>query len=213
MRPLADLIDPDDAGPEDVRQLLARAVNPVEVFRSDRPRGERALLRVQSPTRAPLGAVAYHLGGLVFDYGWLRLLAAGSPRFSRDLAAWNGPVDAPRLAGALLVGDDVSGGFFAVDEGAFGGAAGAVHYFAPDTEGWDDLDIDYRGLLDWACNGDLDGWYGEARWPEWEAEVLGLKLDQALDFDPPLSEEAESRRRSRIGVEVAWQRAAEALRG
>src|SRR4051812_3601730 len=105
MRPVAELIDPDDAGAEEVRQLLAHAVNAVEVFRSDRARGERALLRVQAPTRTSLGAVAYRLGGLVFDHGWVRLLGAGSARFSRDLASWNGAAVAPRLAGALLVGD------------------------------------------------------------------------------------------------------------
>lgn len=206
MRALADLIDPDDAGAEQVRQLLAHAVNPVEVFRSDRARGERALLRAQAPTSTVLGAVAYRLGGLVFDHGWVRLLGAGSARFARDMVGWNGPTAAPRLAGALLVGDDVTGGFFAVDEGRFGGT-GAVYYFAPDTMSWDDLEIDYRGLLEWACNGDLDGFYAEARWPGWEAEVLGVGANQVIEFSPPLAEDASERRRGRVDVEVAWKRA------
>lgn len=210
MHALADLIDPDDAGAEQVRQLLARAINPVEVFRSDRARGERALLRAQVSTGTALGAVAYRLGGLVFDHGWVRLLGAGAARFARDMAGWNGPVETPRLAGALLVGDDVSGGFFAVDQGRFGGA-GAVYYFAPDTMCWDDLDIDYRGLLEWACNGDLDGFYADARWSAWEAEVLGVGVNQVIGFDPPLDQEATERRRSRIDVEIAWKRAAGAL--
>lgn len=195
MQPLAALLDPADAGAEAVRQLLAHAQNPVEVFRSDRARGERALFRAQASTGTHLGAVAYRLGGLVFDHGWLRVLGAGSARLGRDLASWNGPPEAPRLPRALLVADDVAGGFFALDQGAFGGPMGAVHYLAPDGEGWDPLDMDYPGLLGWASNGDLDAFYEDTRWPGWEAEVLGVRVDQAFSFAP---------RRARVSVEEAW---------
>lgn len=204
MPTLEELIDPGDAGAEEVRRLLAHAVNPVEVFRSDRARGERALLRVATSTRALLGAVAYRLGGLVFDHGWLRLLAAGSARFGRDLTGWNGPESAPRLPGALLVGDDVSGGFFALDEGAFGGPRGGAWYQGPDDEGWDALDLDYQGLFEWACNGDLDAFYNDVRWPDWEAEVLRVGVDQVLD----LSDASGEMKRSRVSIEVAWKRLA-----
>ena len=56
MRALAELIHPEDAGAEEVRRLLAHAVNPVEVIRGDRARGERALLRAQEDTSTALGA-------------------------------------------------------------------------------------------------------------------------------------------------------------
>jgi hypothetical protein len=203
---LAELLDPDDKGADEVRELLARALNPVEVFRSDRSRGERALLRVEAPTSTPLGAVAYRLGGLVFDHGWVRLLGSGSPRMARDLVSWNGPLAAPRLGGALLVGDDLVGGFFAVDRGAFGGPLGHVRYRAPGESEWEDLDIDYRGLLDWACNGDLDSFYEDARWPGWEVEALGVGVNEALDLDPPLDVPAAERTRKRVHVEAAWRR-------
>ncbi len=212
MRSLAELLDPEDRGAEEARRLLAHAVNPVEVVRGDRARGERALVRVQAPTSTLLGAVAYRLGGLVFDHGWLRLLAAGSPRFPRDLAGWNGAAGAPRLAGATLVADDAIGGFFAVDGGAFG-AAGGVHYYAPDSGAWEEMDIDYAGLFDWAANGDLDAFYEDHRWPGWEVEALGLGVDQVFDFTPPLTEEAAQRTRTRVSVDVAWARAAAAITG
>jgi hypothetical protein len=208
MRSLAELLHPDDAGAEEVRRLLAAAVHPVEVIRGDRARGERALVRVQADTGTPLGAVAYRLGGLVFDHGWLRVLGAGSARHPRDLVGWNGPVASPRLPGATLVADDVVGGFFAVDGGAFAGPPGGVHYFAPDTLGWEEMDIDYRGLLEWACNGDLGSFYAESRWPGWELEVMGVRADQGIDLDPPLPIEAEERARRRVSIEILWQRAA-----
>ncbi len=206
MRALAELIHPEDAGAEEVRRLLAHAVNPVEVIRGDRARGERALVRAQEDTSTPLGALAYRLGGLVFDHGWLRVLGGGSVRYARDLAGWNGPVASPRLAGALLVADDVVGGFFAVDGGAFGGPPGGVRYFAPDTLVWEDMEIDYRGLLEWACNGDLDTFYEESRWPGWEIEVMGVRADQGLALDPPLAAPATTRARKRVTLEALWSR-------
>lgn len=213
MRTLAELVHTDDTGAVEVRRLLAGAVNPVEVIRGDRARGERSLVRVQADTSTPLGAVAYRLGGLVFDHGWLRVLGSGSARHARDLDEWNGPAATPRLPGATLVADDVVGGFFAVDGGAFAGAAGGVHYFAPDTLAWEDLEIDYRGLLEWGCNGDLDAFYADSRWPGWEVEVMGVRVDQGLDLDPPLSVEADARaRRKRVPIEALWQLAAQAAR-
>jgi len=206
MRPLAELLDADDTGAAEVRRLLAHAVNPVEVIRSDRPRGERSLLRVQVPVGTVLGAVAYRLGGLVFDHGWLRLLGSGAPRAPRDLAGWNGPTSVPRLPGATLVADDVAGGFFAVNGTAFPGPAGGVHYFAADDREWEDLEIDYRGLLEWACNGDLEGFYADTRWPDWELEMRGLGMDQGLDFEPELSVEAAARARRRVGIDALWGR-------
>jgi hypothetical protein len=209
MRSLAELLHPDDAGAEEVRRLLAGAVHPVEVIRGDRARGERALVRVQADTGTLLGAVAYRLGGLVFDHGWLRVLGAGAARHPRDLAGWNGPAASPRLAGATLVADDVVGGFFAVDGGAFAGPPGGVCYFAPDTLSWEEMDIDYRGLLEWACNGDLASFYADSRWPGWELEVMGVGVDQGIELDPALSVEAETRARRRVSIEKLWQRTAQ----
>src|SRR3954447_20480198 len=121
MLTLPELLDPADAGAEVVRKLLAHAVNPLEVVRGDRARGERCLVRVQASTANPLGAFAYRLGAVVVDHGWVRLLGSGAPKFPRDLDRWNGSAATPRLPGALLVADDVIGGFFAIDAGAFGG--------------------------------------------------------------------------------------------
>lgn len=208
MRSLAELVHPEDAGAEEVRRLLATAVNPVEVIRGDRARGERSLLRVQEDTSTLLGAVAYRLGGLVFDHGWLRVLGSGASRHPRGLDGWNGPAATPRLPGATLVADDVVGGFFAVARPQH-----RVHYFAPDTLTWDDMEIDYRGLLQWACNGDLDAFYIDARWPGWERAIMGVGVEQGIALEPPLSVEAAARAPGkRVAIDALWQAAAQAWR-
>ncbi len=197
--PSATDLEGDDSGAATVRRLLAGAYNPVEVFRTDRARGEQSLQRFQVPEASVFGAVASRLGGLVFDHGWVRLLGAGSSRLPRDLAGWNGPLDAPRLPGATLVADDALGGFFALDGGAFGGKGG-IHYFSSDEWEWEDMDLDYQGLLRWACVGGFDGFYEGLRWPDWELEVAALRIDQGIEVDPYTGA------RTTVTVESMWRR-------
>lgn len=47
----------------------------------------------------------------------------------------------------LLVTDDVLGGFFAVNGGAFGGKAGNVFYCALDSGKWEDTQLSYSRFL------------------------------------------------------------------
>ncbi|UUZ53344.1 DUF2625 domain-containing protein [Massilia sp. H-1] len=104
-----------------IKQWASEAEVPVEVLH---PSAERAdvLLRLQVTTRSTIGALAYETGGILVDDGWLRLLGSGNPKLERDIASWNeGKTD-----GFLLFGDDVLGGFFAVNGGALGSDHGAV---------------------------------------------------------------------------------------
>jgi hypothetical protein len=89
---------------------------------------QRALEALQVTTRSPLGAVAFHTGGILVDGGWLRILGSGSPRLPRALDTWNGLEGSVRLPGKLLVADDALGGFFAWFD-----QPRTVHYLAPDT--------------------------------------------------------------------------------
>lgn len=43
----------------------------------------------------------------------------------------------------LLVANDVLSVFFAINGGAFGGKAGNVFYYAPDSGKWEDTQLDY----------------------------------------------------------------------
>jgi hypothetical protein len=105
------------------------------------------------------------------------------------LGSWNdGSVELLGSAGvqAVVVGYDVVGGFFALDGGAFGGRRGGVHYLAPDTLEWEDLELSYSDLLGWAFTGDLETYYADSRWPGWTAEVQSLSGDRGTLIYPPL---------------------------
>ncbi|MBL8916291.1 MAG: DUF2625 family protein, partial [Archangium sp.] len=90
--------------------------------------GCRALEALEVTTRSPLGALAFHTGGILVDHGWLRILGAGCPQLPRALDTWNVIDGKPRFDGGVLIADDVFGGFH-----AWFREPRTVHYLAPDT--------------------------------------------------------------------------------
>jgi hypothetical protein len=211
MADLPSLLDTRDPAWPLLLEAFAAVPGRVEVLPPEPSRADAVLLALQVSTRSFLGAIAHESGGLLVDGGWLRLLGGGGARLGRDLAGWNGidtqPVR-PRLPGALLVGDDVLGGFFAVNGGALEGPQGNVFYLAPDTLEWEDLERGYADFIGWACKGDVAGFYEGMRWPGWEAEVAALPTDRGFHLSPPLWSR-ESRQgpvsRRAVPLEELWE--------
>jgi hypothetical protein len=115
------------------------------------------------------------------------VLGSGSPRLPRSLPEWNeGRVPATPASPPpfLLVADDVLGGFFAVDGGGLTRAPGRVHYFAPDSLDWQNLDLSYSDFIVFALSGDLERFYRDFRWLNWQEEVNNLPGDRALSVYP-----------------------------
>ena len=54
----------------------------------------------------------------------------------------------------LLIGDDVVGGFFAINGGGLGEEVGKAHYFAPDSLSWESLGVGYTDFLLWCFSGE-----------------------------------------------------------
>ena len=195
VRSLEDLVvdEADDAWRE-VQAWRAASTRSVDILDCSRADAEATLHATQVTTRSPMGAVAFHSGGIVVDGGWLRFLGAGSPRIGGGLREWNESLGGPRLeppvGAALLVAYDAIGGWFAINAGRWPERPGGVHYMAPDATGWQPLDMGYSGLLRWALAGDLDEFYETQRWPTWQSEVASLGPDQAIHIYPPLGFEA-----------------------
>ena len=135
-----------------------------------------------------MGAIVHETGGLLIDHGWLRILGSGHRDLTRSIPDWNlgrtwsGEGQPP----ALLVADDVLGGFFALNGGALNGKLGDLNYFAPDSQRWQLLKMGYSQFLWWALCGDVETFYDTLRWTGWEAEVEKLNGDQALSIYPML---------------------------
>jgi len=207
MRTLDELVATQDSAWPMVRSWIEEASNPVTVLPVEREEADASLLRLQITTRSPMGAIVHETGGLLIDDNWLRILGSASPRLPRSLPGWN-EVRIPSIPGApppfLLIGDDVLGGFFAIDGGRITGALGTVHYLAPDALDWQNLDASYSDFIAFALSGDLEQFYEDCRWPNWRDEIAHLPGDRALSILPFLwAEGPPIADRSRRAVPIA----------
>jgi len=210
IRPLVELVEKREPGIVPVREWIRGAKNHVQELRGTRQAGERALYALQITSRSPMGALALETGGLLIDHGWIRVLGGGSDRLPRAIHQWNG-VEAgrpsKRLPGAILIADDVLGGFFAVNGGGLKGPPGHVFYYAPDSLTWEDVAPSYSEWLLWTMSGDLEKFYEGARWPGWRREVEALRGDQGISVYPFLfaaGEPIARRSRKAVPLQELW---------
>jgi hypothetical protein len=187
MRPVTALIDPLESAWPAIKEAIETAPSFVTVLPITREQAERSLVRLQVTTRSVLGALAFETGGLLVDGGWLRILGGGWTVLP-DVATANGMVDSPpprTIPGALLMALDVVGGRFAVNDTAFDGRQGEVHYFAPDSLRWEPLGLGHGEFVLWSMSLAPATFYESLRWPGWEEEVGRLQLDEGLLLNPP----------------------------
>ncbi|MFO0553548.1 MAG: DUF2625 domain-containing protein [Polyangiaceae bacterium] len=210
MRKLADLLVAGNPGWAKVKGWINKAKNHIEILPADRDRRGRALVAMQVTTNSPMGAIVYESGGILVDHGWLRILGSGHERLTRSLATWNeGKTDVSE-GGAppfLLIADDVVGGFFAVNGGAFDGPPGNVFYLAPDTLAWEDMELGYSQFIEWATRGDLERFYSGSRWRGWKDEVAKISGDQGISIYPFLFAEGpplEERERKPVPIQELY---------
>jgi hypothetical protein len=78
-RPIEELINTQEPAFPLIQEWVAKAVRPVEVLSPSHDRDE-VLLRTQVTTRSPMGAIVYDTGGILIDWGWLRVLGSGHHR-------------------------------------------------------------------------------------------------------------------------------------
>src|SRR5262245_29232505 len=187
LKTIEQLVDTKEPGMAQVREWIGSAKNTVELLDVDPAAGRRALLALQVTSRSPMGSIALESGGILIDDGWVRVLGSGHSRLPRALDTWN-RIGQPthRLPGALLVGDDVLGGFFALNGGGIHGAVGHVFYFAPDSLRWEDVSPSYSEWLCFLLRGDLEQFYGDSRWSEWRSDARQVPGDRAFSIYPPL---------------------------
>lgn len=135
--------------------------------------------------RSPLGALTKHTGGVLLADGWIRLFGGvGAPATGPRLPSLDEANE--RGAGLYIVGADVLGGLYAIDGGAFERADGQLHYWAPDTLDWTDLEAGLHTFISAMLDGHDAEFYEGLRWDGWEAEVATLALDEGIHVYPLL---------------------------
>lgn len=186
MRPVADLLSDDPALPE-LQEWIAASPSAVTLLPAPEDAGT-VLQQLGVTTRSHLGALAYSTGGVLVD-SWLRIYGGGSEQLPRRLAAPGSSFTVPpsdaTAAGMILVGDDVAGGFFALDGGVLGNP-GKIHYLAPDALEWEDLEIGHGAWVASMLSAAVSDFYASLRWPSWKEDVKAATADKSFNFYPPL---------------------------
>lgn len=185
MKPLNELVFEDESALFIIKQWIFESnnCNRAVILPSFKEQGEKELFRLQVTTKSSLGAVAYSTGGILLQNGWLRVLGSGHDNLPRTITSWT---EKCKLDNVLLVADDVIGGFFALNGGYFDEGKGEIFYLAPDTLAWECLEMGYTDFLNWACTGDLSGFYEPFRWNKWETIVPTLDGNQGISIYPYL---------------------------
>ena len=86
-----------------------------------------------------------------------------------------------------MVGDDVLGGFFALNGGRFSPEGHTIWYLAPDTLDWENLGLGYSDFLCWCFSAEVDGFYEPQRWSGWQTDVRSIDGDHGIAVYPPLT--------------------------
>ena len=211
MQTLEQLNDASKSAWGTISQWIERARNHCEVIKKDQSCAERELFTMQMPTSSPMGAVIYETGGILIHYGWLRILGSGSFKLPRGLMDWNFSKsfnqsgDKPKY---LLVADDIIGGYFALNGGSLGDNLGKIYYFSPKDLTWHDLNFTYTDFLAWALNGDIEAFYQNLFWQNWQEDVKQLDGNHMIVFTPELSEDKTTdinqRERREVNIETHY---------
>lgn len=188
MRTLEELINKEEPGWDLVQEWMQEATNLYEVLPRDAKRAEAELLNAQVTTRSPMGAIIYETGGILIDGGWIRILGSGCERLDRGMFEWNKGKTFENYGeppAYLLVADDILGGLFAINGGAFGQEGlGQMYYLAPDTLSWEPMNCGYSEFVSWTLGGDIHMFYEPFYWDGWQEEVSKLNGNQVFSFYP-----------------------------
>ena len=186
IRPVEQL-SADTSGLGILKDAIKIARNKFEVLPADPAKAKDALYQMQVSTRSMMGAIIYYTGGILIDNGWIRILGSGNAKLTRSLPAWNKGKTYGKIGDRpdyLLIGDDVAGGFFALNAGGLGSENGKVYYLAPDDLKWESLHISYFDFVNFCLVGNLDKFYTGLRWANWKADMSKVSGDEGFSIIP-----------------------------
>lgn len=189
LRPVTQLIVQGNTGWQAVRQMIQTAKNKVEVLPCDSTKAKTALYATQVTSRSPMGGIVLNTGGLLVAKGWIRILGSGSAKLNRSLPDWNMGKSMAQLGEKptfLLVADDVLGGFFAINGGAFGQDTGKVYYMSPSSLDWEEIADNYTDFLSFCFNENLAAFYEDLGWKTLQRDAMKISGDKVFNFVPPL---------------------------
>lgn len=130
-----------------------------------------------------LGQIVANAYGIVVD-NIVRVYANGDDKVTHNICHCNLELDKSFGNKKLFVADDVFGGLFAMNNGAFEGSQGKIWYFAPDTLGWNNLEITYPEFITWISSSSFSDFYCAFKWNDFQSNICDIKFNQGLLIYP-----------------------------
>ncbi|MCM1534909.1 MAG: DUF2625 domain-containing protein [Clostridium sp.] len=75
-----------------------------------------------------------------------------------------------------IIAHDVFGGLFATER--------TIHYFAPDSLEWEDLEINYEEFIEWAVKGNINEFYQQFLWNGFDEMISKVSPDEGVFVYP-----------------------------
>lgn len=166
----------------ELEEMLLNGKNRVEIIPADAACAAINAEYYQADGSTNFGLLITTSGGVSVN-GVIRLLGSNRDPNFRDITLWNVKFGS---AGTVILGDDIFGGVFAVNTGAFSENLGSVFYFAPDTLEWEDTELQLSRFFVWLKDGDMQGFYGQFSAEEYEKlRAMNVKFNEVLHILPP----------------------------
>ncbi|MDR0838411.1 MAG: DUF2625 domain-containing protein [Oscillospiraceae bacterium] len=134
-----------------------------------------------------LGTITNYTGGIVCCDGTLRMFG-GDNEYGRSVADINNLEDfRPRtLPGLLLIADDIYGGLFGINCGAFTENSGGVYYIPPEKCACEALDMVHSQFVEWCLTRDIRRFFETPRSMLSACGVTSAQFNMTIDASPPL---------------------------
>lgn len=158
--------------------IINKSDKEVYIFSGERDIGIKETEILGLDRESLLGAVILNTSGICID-NWVRVIGQNNSD-RRGAVLYN----KDSIEGLLIVGQDVVGGIFAINNSKFREGIHKIWYFAPDTLEWECLDVNYVELFRWLLSGDIDEFYNSMRWDNWREDCKLVKFDEVILIYP-----------------------------
>lgn len=189
MRDLYELINNNEDAISLIKEWSNSATNEILILDKVSIKSKEALYNTQVTTRSPMGAIIYHTGGILINKGWIRIYGSGNEKLNRNLPEWNKGKSFENfgdIPGYLFIADDAVGGFYLLNGGSLGNDVGKIYYISPDNLEPEPLDLSYTDFILFCFNGNIDAYYKNLRWDNWENDFKSLNTNEVFMFFPYL---------------------------
>ncbi len=157
---------------EALNEEIGKSKSEIIVLPVDSEKVEKAKSIYQLDDKSSLGEIVTLTGGIICDK-WVRIFGSGDIDFVEKN-------EFLKQYGMIVVGEDITGGLFSIN------AENMVHYFAPDTLEWEELDIKYSDFIFlFVAGGErIDEFYELCRFDNWQTEIKNIKSNEGLLYIP-----------------------------